>query len=130
MRQILNYVGLGAVSLISIFGFAITGIATENQADFSVTVEQSVYQVDKTKTYFDLSVPVNESVSLIIHVTNNSEKSIKVAGELSPATTNINSVVEYGKTQNQITSNVTFNITKVASFEKNRQLLLSRLLIL
>lgn len=118
MRQILNYVGLGSVSLISIFGFAITGIATENQADFSVTVEQSVYQVDKTKTYFDLSVPVNESVSLIIHVTNNSEKSIKVAGELSPATTNINSVVEYGKTQNQITSNVTFNITKVDSFEK------------
>lgn len=121
MRQILNYISLGIVLLISMFGFTITGIATENQANFSVTTEQSVYQVDKTKTYFDLSLPVNESVPLIIHVTNNSEKSIEVAGELSPATTNINGVVEYSKTQNQLTSNVPFDITKVASFEKEKQ---------
>ncbi|EFQ69767.1 DUF3324 domain-containing protein [Enterococcus faecalis] len=121
MRQILNYIGLGVVLLISIFGFTITGIATENQADFSVNAEQSVYQVDKTKTYFDLSLPVNESVPLVIHVTNNSEKVIEVAGELSPATTNINGVVEYGKTKNQLTSNVPFDITKVASFEKEKQ---------
>lgn len=121
MRQILSYIGLGAVSLISIFCFTTTGIATENQADFSVTAEKSMYQVDKTKTYFDLSLPVNESVSLIIHVTNNSEKSIEVAGELSPATTNINGVIEYGKAQNQLTSNVPFDIMKVASFEKEKQ---------
>lgn len=121
MRQILNYIGLGIVLLISIFGFSLTGVATENQADFSVNAEQSVYQVDKTKTYFDLSLPLNESVPLVIHVTNNSEKAIEVAGELSPATTNINGVVEYGKTQNQLTSNVPFDITKVASFEKEKQ---------
>ncbi|MGC3056886.1 WxL protein peptidoglycan domain-containing protein, partial [Enterococcus faecalis] len=57
----------------------------------------------------------------VIHVTNNSEKVIEVAGELSPATTNINGVVEYGKTKNQLTSNVPFDFTKVASFEKEKQ---------
>ncbi|MFG5480662.1 WxL protein host-binding domain-containing protein, partial [Enterococcus faecalis] len=74
-----------------------------------------------SKTYFDLSLPVNESVPLVIHVTNNSEEEIEVVGELSPATTNINGVVEYGKTQNQLTSSVPFDITKVASFEKEKQ---------
>lgn len=121
MKQIAVYIGVGIISLLSLIGFSLTGVATENQADFSVNAEQSVYQVDKSKTYFDLSLPVNESVPLVIHVTNNSEEAIEVAGELSPATTNINGVVEYGKTQNQLTSSVPFDITKVASFEKEKQ---------
>ena len=121
MKQIAVYIGVGIVSLLSLIGFSLTGVAAENQADFSVNAEQSVYQVDKSKTYFDLSLPVNESVPLVIHVTNNSEEEIEVVGELSPATTNINGVVEYGKTQNQLTSSVPFDITKVASFEKEKQ---------
>ncbi|EMG1507940.1 DUF916 and DUF3324 domain-containing protein [Enterococcus faecalis] len=121
MKQIAVYIGVGIISLLSLIGFSLTGVATENQADFSVNAEQSVYQVDKSKTYFDLSLPVNESVPLVIHVTNNSEEEIEVVGELSPATTNINGVVEYGKTQNQLTSSVPFDITKVASFEKEKQ---------
>ena len=121
MKQIAVYIGVGIISLFSLIGFSLTGVATENQADFSVNAEQSAYQVDKSKTYFDLSLPVNESVPLVIHVTNNSEETIEVAGELSPATTNINGVVEYGKTQNQLTSSVPFDITKVASFEKEKQ---------
>ncbi|MGM0178412.1 DUF916 and DUF3324 domain-containing protein [Enterococcus sp. AZ159] len=121
MKQIAVYIGVGIISLLSLIGFSLTGVATENQADFSVNAEQSAYQVDKSKTYFDLSLPVNESVPLVIHVTNNSEEAIEVAGELSPATTNINGVVEYGKTQNQLTSSVPFDITKVASFEKEKQ---------
>ncbi|EHA7775960.1 DUF916 and DUF3324 domain-containing protein [Enterococcus faecalis] len=121
MKQIAVYIEVGIVSLLSLIGFSLTGVATENQADFSVNAEQSAYQVDKSKTYFDLSLPVNESVPLVIHVTNNSEEVIEVAGELSPATTNINGVVEYGKTQNQLTSSVPFDITKVASFEKEKQ---------
>lgn len=121
MKQIAVYIGAGIISLLSLIGFSLTGVAAENQADFSVNAEQSVYQVDKSKTYFDLSLPVNESVPLVIHVTNNSEEEIEVVGELSPATTNINGVVEYGKTQNQLTSSVPFDITKVASFEKEKQ---------
>lgn len=121
MKQIAVYIGVGIISLLSLIGFSLTGVATENQADFSVNAEQSVYQVDKSKTYFDLSLPVNESVPLVIHVTNNSEEEIEVVEELSPATTNINGVVEYGKTQNQLTSSVPFDITKVASFEKEKQ---------
>lgn len=123
MRQILNYIGLGIVFFIDIFSFSITGLASETQADFSVNTEQSMYQLDKTKTYFDLSLPVNESVPLVIHVTNNSDKIMEVAGELSPATTNINGVVEYCKTQNQLTSNVPFDIMKIASFEKEKQII-------
>ncbi|HHA4397567.1 TPA: DUF916 and DUF3324 domain-containing protein [Enterococcus faecium] len=121
MKRIAVYIGVGIISLLSLIGFSLTGVATENQADFSVNAEQSAYQVDKSKTYFDLSLPVNEAVPLVIHVTNNSEEAIEVAGELSPATTNINGVVEYGKTQNQLTSSVPFDITKVASFEKEKQ---------
>ncbi|HBI2078023.1 TPA: DUF916 and DUF3324 domain-containing protein [Enterococcus faecalis] len=121
MKQTAVYIGVGIISLLGLIGFSFTGVATENQADFSVNAEQSAYQVDKSKTYFDLSLPVNESVSLVVHVTNNSDEAIEVAGELSPATTNINGVVEYGKTQNQLTSSIPFDITKVAFFEKEKQ---------
>lgn len=126
MRKIAVYIGVGFVSLFSLISFSITGLATGNQAAFSVNAEQSVYQMDKTKTYFDLSLPVNESVPLVIHVTNNSDEAIEVVGEVSPATTNINGVVEYGKTQNQLTSSVPFDITKVASFEKEKQTIASK----
>ncbi len=39
--------------------------------------------MDKSKTYFDLSLPANESVPLVIHVTNNSEEAIEVAGGIT-----------------------------------------------
>lgn len=121
MDKIISYIVIGTITLIGVFGFSKDSFASENHADFSVNAEQSVYQVDKGKTYFDVSLPVNENIPLVVHVTNNSTKTIEVVGEVSPATTNINGVVEYGKTKNQLTSAVPFDITKFASFEKEKQ---------
>lgn len=121
MKRMVVQLVAGVITLLGLASFSSPVLGAENQANFSVNAEQSVYQIDKSKTYFDLSLPVKETVPLVIHVTNNSDKSIDVAGELSHATTNINGVVEYGKTKNQLTENIPFDITKVASFEKEKQ---------
>lgn len=121
MKRMVAYLLAGVITLLGLSSFSSSALGAENQADFSVNAEQSAYQIDKSKTYFDLSLPVKETVPLVIHVTNNSDKAIEVAGELSPATTNLNGVVEYGKTQNKLTTNVPFDITQIASFEKRKQ---------
>lgn len=121
MKRMVAHLLAGVITLLGLASFSSPALGAENQADFSVNAEQSVYQIDKSKTYFDLSLPVKETVPLVVHVTNNSDKAIEVAGELSPATTNLNGVVEYGKTQNKLTTNVPFDITQIASFEKRKQ---------
>lgn len=121
MKQILTYIGIIVFSIIGLFSFSGTTFAENNQSTFSVNAEQSNYQINKEKTYFDLSLPINETVPLIVHVTNNSDKTIDVIGKLSLATTNLNGVVEYGETSNQLNDKVPFDLTKVASFEKDRQ---------
>lgn len=93
----------------------------EDQANFSVVADQSPYQVDKDKTYFDLALPANETVDLTIHVTNNSDEAITIAGEVAQATTNLNGVVEYSKTDNKLTQKVPFDVTTIASFDNPQQ---------
>ena len=93
----------------------------DDHANFSVVADQSPYQVDKDKSYFDLSLPVSETVDLTIHVTNNSDEPITIAGEVAQATTNLNGVVEYSKTDNRLTKNVPFDITTIASFDNPKQ---------
>ena len=121
MKRIVAYLVAGMIALFGLANFSSPVLGAENRADFSVNAEQSVYQIDKSKTYFDLSLPVKETVPLVIHVTNNSDEAVEVAGEISPATTNLNGVVEYGKTSNKLTGNVPFDITQIASFEKRQQ---------
>lgn len=116
------------ISIISLIGTVIgcfyvseNVFASDNKADFTVNAEQSTYQVDKQKTYFDLSLPTNKSVPLTIHVTNNSNESLDIEGEISAATTNLNGVVEYSQTDNQLTGKQPFDITEVATLETKTQ---------
>ena len=64
-------------------------VLADNQANFTVRAEPSAYQVDKDRTYFDLSLPAETPVDLVVHVTNNADQSITVKGEVAPATTNV-----------------------------------------
>ncbi|WP_275344692.1 DUF916 and DUF3324 domain-containing protein [Enterococcus faecium] len=94
---------------------------SDSKADFLVTVEQSSYQVDKQKTYFDLSLPVNKQIPLTVHVENNSNKSIDINATINNATTNFNGVVEYSETNDQLNGNQPFDITEAAKLEKDIQ---------
>ena len=94
-----------------------TKVKAADHADFSVRVEKSTYQVDTTISYFDLAVPTNKNVDLIVHVTNNASHEITIKGQLAQATTNVNGVVEYGPTKNKLTKNIPFALSDVAKFE-------------
>ena len=58
------------VILCGIFAFFPQSVFADDQANFSVHTEPSVYQIDREKTYFDLSVPADTTIDLIVHVTN------------------------------------------------------------
>ena len=118
-----SVIGLIAIIAIMNFSFKTVFAAEDNKLSFSVHTEQSEYQVDKTKSYFDLKVPFNKSIPLIIQVTDNSEKEIKIEGDVNAATTNINGVVEYDKTHNKLTNNVPFDIKKSAYFKNQKQII-------
>ena len=106
-----------------LFAFLPQVVLADNQANFTVRAEPSAYQVDKDKTYFDLSLPAETPVDLVVHVTNNADQAITVKGEVAPATTNVNGVVEYGVTTNKLTADVPFDLKQVAKFEQETQVI-------
>lgn len=109
------------VVILLILGiFSSKGYASEISSTFTVTAHPSEYQVDKSKTYFDLSIPEKRKISLTVSVLNNSNTEITVAGEINQATTNLNGVVEYGKNEDQLSGKEPFDITKFASFEQDK----------
>ncbi len=122
--KILNKIIFGACLVVIIVWhlfFAASVSASEDIASFTVSVEQSIYQVDKQKTYFDLLLPKNQLIPLKIHVTNNSNQSIDIEGEVNKATTNMNGVVEYGQSSNKLTGKEPLNVQQVATFEHSKQ---------
>ncbi|MEB7428320.1 DUF916 and DUF3324 domain-containing protein [Enterococcus faecalis] len=120
MNKLISVVGLVGIIFCCLF-FTSNIFASENIANFTVNVEQSIYQVDKRKTYFDLLLPKNQLIPLTIHVTNNSNQSIDIEGEVNNATTNMNGVVEYGHSSNKLTGKEPFNLRQVATFERSKQ---------
>lgn len=120
MNKVISVISLVGIIFCNLF-FTSFIFASENIANFTVNVEQSVYQVDKQKTYFDLSLPKNELIPLKIHVTNNSSQSIDIEGEVSNATTNLNGVVEYSQNSNKLTGKEPFDLRQVASLEHSKQ---------
>ncbi|HFD0793060.1 TPA: DUF916 and DUF3324 domain-containing protein [Enterococcus faecium] len=120
MKKIITFVGLVSITIGNLICSPLI-FASENHADFTVNAQQSTYQVDKQKTYFDLSLPINKVVPLTIQVTNNSNETISVSGKINPATTNLNGVVEYSKTKDKLTGKQPIDITKIAKFEKETQ---------
>lgn len=120
MNKVISVISLVGIIFCNLFLTSFI-FASENIANFTVNVEQSVYQVDKQKTYFDLSLPKNELIPLKIHVTNNSNQSIDIEGEVSNATTNLNGVVEYSQNSNKLTGKEPFDLRQVANLERSKQ---------
>ena len=64
-------------------------------ADYEVKAIPSVKQVDKTKTYFDLRLNPEEKQTIMVKVTNRSDRAQTINTKIKTATTNTNGIVEY-----------------------------------
>ena len=74
-------------------------VAHAQSMNFSVEPQKSSLQRDQSKTYFDLNVMPGQKESVMVKVTNTSDKRIKINTSVNVAKTNPNGVVEYGKSR-------------------------------
>lgn len=112
IRLLMVYLGI-----ILVF---ISQISVEaSELKFSVEPLLPENQVNKEHTYFDLSMKTNQRQTIKIHMNNNTNKDIVVVPQIEAATTNINGVVEYGKSNNKLDSTTPYNISDLVKIEKN-----------
>lgn len=94
--------------LLSCLMFATPNFAAE--FNFAVTTQQSKNQIDKNKTYFDLSLAPNQEDTLNVDLRNDTDQEVTVEAGISSATTNNNGVVEYSKNKIKPDKTLKFNL--------------------
>lgn len=88
-------VALLLFSILSCLTIATPSFASE--FNFAVTPKASENQIDKNKTYFDLSLAPNQEDTLTVDLRNDTDKEVVVEAQISSAKTNGNGVVEYSE---------------------------------
>lgn len=109
---------LMGICLIALIGL---GIITSSAfaADLSFSVETKLPKNQRSKSsYFDLDMKPGQTQNLEIEVNNYTDKEITVEGIINPATTNINGVVEYGKSNTELDKTAPYNIKDIAKPKK------------
>lgn len=89
-----------------------------SEFNFSVETVQPKSQVDKNKTYFDIAVKPKENQELVIHMRNDTAKSVVIQPKISSATTNLNGVVEYSPNDIKKDESLVYDLAKLVTTEK------------
>lgn len=99
------------ITLLSLLFFAFNSrIGQASELNFSVLPVIPENQQDKDKTYFDIKLAPLEHQELKVRLKNDTSKEVTVETDLNRATTNLNGVVEYGKTTDTKDASVIYNI--------------------
>lgn len=100
------------IFLFSLFITANQCGAIENKAPFMVQMEHSPFQVDQTKNYFDLNLPSNQPITLSVQIHNLVDYPINLSISANQATTNLNGVVEYSPSTNELSKGVPLKLSE------------------
>lgn len=92
--------------------------ANASQLNFSVEPTLPENQYESGHTYFDLLVQPGQIQELEIKLSNDTEKDVTVISEIHPATTNLNGVVEYGTSDNQLNDTAKVNLKELLQSEE------------
>ncbi len=97
--------------------------AQASELNFSVIPIIPETQFNKNKSYFDLKLGAGQIQDLEVTLKNSTDKSISVETTLNRATTNLNGVVEYGKTNTEKDSSMVNNIEDYVQIREQEVLL-------
>lgn len=89
-----------------------------SQLNFSVEAIIPENQVDKNKTYYDLRVEPGKTQELKMILNNSTDKEVTVELNAESATTNLNGVVEYGKTKSKRDSTLKTSISDIVTLSE------------
>lgn len=94
--------------------------ASASQLNFSVNPVIPENQQDKDKSYFDLKIEPGQEQVLTVVLKNGTDKEVEIETSISRATTNLNGVVEYGKTKDKKDASLVHNLEDFVKLpEKN-----------
>lgn len=102
-----------AFTIIMLTLTMIGGYARASELNFSVDPHLPENQINKDHTYFDLLMKPSDKQKVKINLRNDTDKEVIVEAVVSPATTNLNGVVEYGPSNNQLNETAPYNISTV-----------------
>lgn len=111
-----NSLFLSLLMLVMISLSPATSFASE--FNFAVTTEIPGNQIDKSKTYFNLLVNPGEKQTLSIKLRNDTDKDVVIEPQIHSATTNMNGVVEYGKTDSNPDKSLKYNLADILTTTK------------
>lgn len=97
------------ISLLSVT----TNVVQASELKFSVEPVIPENQLDKEHTYFDLLMKPEENQTIKVHMKNDTDKDVIVEADVNAATTNINGVVEYGKSNNKLDKTAPYDISDI-----------------
>ncbi|MBO0440337.1 DUF916 and DUF3324 domain-containing protein [Candidatus Enterococcus ikei] len=104
--------------LLPLIGFVIgCMVGTLNvwaqDAEYEVKAIPSTKQVDTTKTYFDLRLNPEETHTLAVKVTNQSDQQRTINTQVKTATTNTNGVVEYNNSDQYQSVDLPYDLSQL-----------------
>lgn len=92
--------------------------AQASQLNFNVEAIIPENQVDKNKTYYDLRIEPDKMQDLKMMLHNSTDKDVSVELTAEAATTNLNGVVEYGKTKAKRDSTLKTSIGEIVTLSE------------
>lgn len=107
------------VAIFSIMNISQTKQVNASELNFSVTTVIPRNQIDQSKSYFDLKVKPSQKQTLQILLRNDTNRQIVIEPQVHTATTNVNGVVEYGKTEEKKDSTLTYKMKDLVKMKKD-----------
>lgn len=107
------------IVVFSIINVSQTKQVNASELNFSVTTVIPRNQIDQSKSYFDLKVKPSQKQTLQILLRNDTNRQIVIEPQVHTATTNVNGVVEYGKTEEKKDSTLTYKMKDLVKMNKD-----------
>lgn len=116
MKKVLTYLVLLSGTVFVLFNG--NQKAQASQLNFNVEAIIPENQVDKNKTYYDLRIEPGKTQDLKLMLHNSTDKDVSVELTAEAATTNLNGVVEYGKTKAKRDSTLKTSIGEIVTLSE------------
>ncbi|WP_317767832.1 DUF916 and DUF3324 domain-containing protein [Oenococcus oeni] len=93
--------------------------ASASEMNFTVGTNLPSNQIDKNKSFFDLKMKPGQKQMITVSLNNNTSKSITVNVGANSAKTNLNGVIEYGKTSIKNDKTLKYPLNELIKYPKS-----------
>ncbi|OEY81690.1 hypothetical protein NT95_09110 [Oenococcus kitaharae] len=101
-----------------LFNFSSAHVAHAAELSFSVSTNIPNNQIDKSRSFFDLEMKPSQKQTVTVLLTNNTSQAITVNVGVNAAKTNLNGVIEYGKSSLKNDKSLKYPLEKLVRYPK------------